>query len=260
MPIYRRPDEDEEEIMSQEDVSAAETSTELSDTEKTWAKRYGDLRRQYQRMQSTLSDMEKRLQSNTYLTVPQANDEAAIDQWITEHPDVAAIVMGLADRRAAALTEGIQTRLQSIDEKEAKLAKDTAFTKLNALHPDFFTTIRHEESFHEWLATKSKSMQDAIYGDANDWQAASDVIDLYKIQNGGDSKKSSSRTDKQKEDAREVRGRSNRPNSPETGRRMRFSESQVERMSGREYEQFEEAINEAIRNGEFEYDLTGGAR
>ena len=41
---------------------------------------------------------------------------------------------------------------------------------------------------------------------------------------------------------------------------MKFSESQVSKMSSGEYEANEDAILEAIKKGEFEYDLSGAAR
>jgi len=44
------------------------------------------------------------------------------------------------------------------------------------------------------------------------------------------------------------------------GGKMKFSESQVSQMTDRDFDKYEEAISEAMRNGTFSYDLSGAAR
>jgi hypothetical protein len=41
---------------------------------------------------------------------------------------------------------------------------------------------------------------------------------------------------------------------------MKFSESQIESMSERDFDKFEDAIMESMQNGTFEYDISGAAR
>jgi hypothetical protein len=41
---------------------------------------------------------------------------------------------------------------------------------------------------------------------------------------------------------------------------MKYSESMVEKMSDRDYDQHEDAIMEAMQSGKFLYDLSGAAR
>ena len=54
-------------------------------------------------------------------------------------------------------------------------------------------------------------------------------------------------------------GKTSRSAAP-TGRNATFSESQIDAMSARDFEKNEEAIMEAMRSGNFTYDITGGAR
>jgi hypothetical protein len=83
--------------------------------------------------------------------------------------------------------------------------------------------------------------------------AAARAIDLYKADTG--KRKSSS-----KKSAAQAVGRSTSAAPAATGK-AKFSESQVARMSDREYEANEEAILQAMRTeGAFTYDMTGGAR
>jgi hypothetical protein len=42
--------------------------------------------------------------------------------------------------------------------------------------------------------------------------------------------------------------------------KMKFPESQVSQMTDRDFETYEEAIIESMRNGKFSYDVSGAAR
>ena len=77
-------------------------------------------------------------------------------------------------------------------------------------------------------------------------------MDLYKADTGR--KKSTN-----KKTAAQAVGKSTSA-TPGTQGKAKFSESQVQRMSDRDYEKNEEAIMEAMRSGEFVYDVSGAAR
>ena len=48
--------------------------------------------------------------------------------------------------------------------------------------------------------------------------------------------------------------------SPNSKTAVEYSESQVSKMSNAEFGKHEEAISEAMQNGKFSYDISGGAR
>jgi len=77
---------------------------------------------------------------------------------------------------------------------------------------------------------------------------------LYKADKGIKRRRASN-----PQDAAKAVGRTSSANAPVSGR-ARFSESQVQKMSAREYEANEAAILDSMRNNTFEYDLSGGAR
>ena len=79
-------------------------------------------------------------------------------------------------------------------------------------------------------------------------------IDLYKADKGISKKKSGD-----SRSAAEAVGRTTR-NAPSAGGKSKFSESMVERMSVADYEKNETAILDAMRSGNFDYDMTGAAR
>ena len=95
-------------------------------------------------------------------------------------------------------------------------------------------------------------MQDALYENVDDAKSVARVIDLYKVDKG--IKKSSN-----KSAASAVNTRSKAsPTADESNNYIR--ESQVDKMSDKEYAKNQEAIMEAMRTGKFVYDLSGAAR
>jgi len=94
-------------------------------------------------------------------------------------------------------------------------------------------------------------IQDALYKNNTDARAASRAIDLYKADRGSSKTKSKS--------AAHAVGRTS-SSTPKAAGRASFSESQVQNMSMHEYSKQEAAIEEAMSNGNFDYDISGGAR
>ena len=88
----------------------------------------------------------------------------------------------------------------------------------------------------------------------DDAKSVARVIDLYKIDAGISTKKS----DTSRKAATAVNPKSRaEPVQEEKGI---WKESQVDKMSAKEYEKNSEAIMESIRAGKFVYDLSGAAR
>jgi len=258
MPLYKRPEELDEDIELIENPEV-NVSDDTSPEEKTWAKRYGDLRRlmaqKERQFQDQLNAVQVKLQNSTAMTVPDVSDDDAIEQWVSEHPQIARIVMGIADRRANAATADVNARMQEIAKERAALDQQTAYRKVDEAHPDFFDAIRHEEAFHEWLGKKSQHLQNAIYGDDNDWKTAIDVITLYKAENGRSKPKKAPAA---REAAEYIPSKPSA--TPNADRRIRWKESDIAKMTGAEYDRYEEQIAEAWKNGEVLMDISGGAR
>ena len=121
------------------------------------------------------------------------------------------------------------------------------------IHPDF-DEIRTSEDFHDWAEEQPKWIQQALYENDNDAKSAARAIDLYKADNNIKVKKGRS-----SDAAEAVSPRSrNKPQSNASGNRIK--ESDVQRMSASEYEKNQDTIMEAIRTGDFVYDVSGSAR
>ena len=143
--------------------------------------------------------------------------------------------------------------MQDIEKMRVDAVKEKAEAELLKLHPDFIN-IREDDKFHDWADDQPKWVQDALYENVDDAKSVARVIDLYKIDAGIKTKKIDS-----KSAATAVGTRSKTtPPSEDSGNNWR--ESQIERMSDKEYAKNQESIMEAMRTGKFVYDLSGAAR
>jgi vacuolar-type H+-ATPase catalytic subunit A/Vma1 len=178
--------------------------------------------------------------------------EADIAAWAKKYPDVAAIVEAIADKKATERSKDLDNRLKEIEELRTQAKKDKAEAELMSLHPDF-TQIRSDDAFHDWAESQPKWVQDALYENVDDAKSVARVIDLYKADMGITKQKT---TSSDKAAASSVNARSR--NTPEADdSKAFFRESQVNKMSTKDYEKNADAIMEAIRSGKFVYDVTG---
>ena len=228
--------------------------------EKTFKKRYGDLRRHSQEkerdFQKQIDELKEQLNKATKKEMKLPKSDKDLDEWAKEYPDVAAIVETIAMKKAKEQSDSINEKLKQIDELNAKTAKEKAEVQLLQLHPDF-TEIRESDDFHEWADEQPKWVQDALYENSEDARSAARAIDLYKSDRGI-GKKDTSKSSKSA--ASEVKAKNTRSVPDVEGKSNKILESQVQKMSADEYEKNSDTIMEAIRSGNFVYDISGSAR
>jgi hypothetical protein len=227
--------------------------------EKTFKKRYGDLRKHSQETKQSLekqiNELRKQLDKSTKqeIKLPKSDDD--IDAWAAQYPDVAAIVETIAIKKAREQSRDLEDRVKEIDAMRETATKEKAEVELLKIHPDF-SEIRDSDDFHDWAKEQPRWVQDALYENDDDARSAARAIDLYKIDNNISTKKSSNNKDA----ARSVNSKQTR-NAPETDKTGgSFKESQVAKMTPQEYERNSDVIMEAIRSGRFVYDVSGNAR
>ena len=236
---------------------ATEEDKNLSKEALSFKKRYGDLRRH---MASKDKETEERIKAledqlskatRNELVLPKSDDEIAA--WAKKYPDVAGIVETIADKKARERSTDLDKRMKDIEKMRVDAVKEKAEAELMKLHPDFID-IREDDKFHDWADEQPKWVQDALYENVDDAKSVARVIDLYKIDAGIKAKKSDG-----KSAASAVNTRSKTtPTSDDSNNNWR--ESQVEKMSDKEYAKNQESIMEAMRTGKFVYDLSGAAR
>jgi len=252
-------EEQKGEAESVEETKAEDEEEPKTAEERTFKKRYGDLRRHSQEkekdFQKQLDDLKGQLSKATKKEMKLPKSDEDISEWAKEYPDVAAIVETIATKKAREQSEDIAKRIKEIDERDANSIKEKAEVELLRLHPDF-ADIRESDEFHEWAEQQPKWVQNALYENDNDAKSAARAIDLYKSDKGiGKTKEKSNDSG-----AAKAVSTKSKTSVSETNNAVTFKESTVDKMSADEYAAKADVIMEAIRSGNFIYDLSGSAR
>ena len=262
----RKMEEEELEQMLKEQRGEVEETAEEMEAEpegaeeKTFKKRYSDLRRHQQQQaddfKKQIAELRGQLDVATKKEMKLPKSDEDIEQWAKEYPDIAAIVETIAMKKASEQASALEERIKAIDEMQSSATKEKAEAELMRLHPDF-DDIRDSDEFHEWVESQPKWVQDALYENDNDARSAARAIDLYKADKGITSEKKS----KKDKGAAEVVSTKRERNTPQADESSTYlTESQVQAMSPQEYEKRSEEVMEAIRTGKFIYDMSGSAR
>ena len=242
---------------SQKDTD--DTSEPESAEERSFKKRYGDLRRHQQTQQkefeSKIEELTSQLDSATKKEIKLPKSEEELDAWAKEYPDVAAIVETIALKKAKEQSKDIENRMAKMEDMRQEATKEKAEVELLKIHPDF-SEIRDQDEFHNWAEEQPKWIQDALYENSSDARSAARAIDLYKIDKGITPKKKLS--DKDAAKAVNTRSQKSEPITSESENYLK--ESVVQAMTTKEYEKRSDEIMEAIRSNKFIYDISGSAR
>jgi hypothetical protein len=241
----KKDEEELEQLKKQAEGESTETVTEekaedeeepKNAEERTFKKRYGDLRRHSQEkeneFQKQLDDLKYQLEQSTRKEIKLPKTEKELDEWAKEYPDVAKIVETIAIKKAKEQSEVIEKRLKEIDELNAKTSKERAEVELLKIHPDI-ESIRESDDFHEWAEEQPKWVQDALYENSEDARSAARAIDLYK------SDRNIGKKDKVKSNesaAMAVNPKSEKSAPTANTKTNMIKESDVQNMSAEEYE------------------------
>ena len=258
----KKEEEELEQLIAEQKGEAVEKEPQETEPanaeERSFKKRYGDLRRHQQQKEKEYEDrinaLEQQLTQATKQEIRLPKSDEDIETWARKYPDVAAIVETIAIKKAKEQAADLEERVKAVDEMRETAAREKAEAELLKLHPDF-NDIRDDDDFHQWAEEQPKWIQEALYENDNDARSAARAIDLYKADRGIKKTRATS-----KDAARSVNTRNQRskPQSDNIGNSIK--ESDVQRMSAVEYENNADTIMEAIRTGNFIYDLSGSAR
>ena len=252
--------QDQKEEAKEEAESKEETSDNKepeSAEERSFKKRYGDLRKHQQQQQKAFEDkitnLERQLGEATKKEIKLPKTEEELETWAKEYPDVAAIVESIAIKKAREQSKGIEDKIKQYEDLRVEASKEKAEAELLSMHPDF-EQIRETDEFHEWAEKQPKWVQNALYENDNDAKSAARAIDLYKADKNITNQKPS------KDAAKAVNTKGQRSEPQSNDSKNFIKESDVQAMSAEEYEKKADTIMEAIRSGKFIYDLSGSAR
>lgn len=247
-------DTEQEETDTKEE--AQEDDSNLSREEKSFKKRYGDLRRHMNEKEKEwkerLSALEKRMEGEN-IRPPKSNED--IEQWANKYPDVAGIVETIAAKKAQEMFSKAEGKLQELNEAHEEASRVKAENIIRKTHKDF-DDLRAADEFHDWAEEQPKWVQDALYENSDDPKSVIRVIDLYKSDKG---LTPAAKKEKTKAAASSVTKRSKTQVDVADANDV-IRESDVAKMSDKEFEERSDDINKAIRSGKFLYDVSGKAR
>ena len=249
-------DDSKQEETPEETKAQEDDDSELDAEEKSFKKRYGDIRKHLAAKEKEWQERFDALESKSKREgiVPPKSDED-IEKWAQEYPDVAGIVETIAAKKAQEMFNKAETRLQELDEAHSEAQRVKAENIIRKSHDDF-DELRQSDQFHDWADKQPKWVKDALYENMDDPASVVRVIDLYKIDNGMTvaAKKES------KKAAASTVAKGTRTSIDAEGVQGTIKESDVAKMSDKEFEEKQDQINEAMRKGKFVYDVSGSAR
>jgi hypothetical protein len=247
---------EQEEQAPQEGEAQEDDDAGLTAEEKSFKKRYGDLRRHMQEKEkewnNRLESLEKRKQKESI--VPPKSDED-IEAWAKEYPDVAGIVERIASQKAKEMFSKAEERLKELDEAHNEALRMKAENVIRKTHDDF-DELRQSDAFHNWADEQPKWVKDALYENSDDPASVIRVIDLYKVDKG---LTTAAKRDNKKAAAATVT-KGTRTSIDTKGASAQIKESDVAKMSAKEFESRQDEIQEAMASGKFVYDMSGAAR
>ena len=170
-------------------LNAADNES-LSETERTWAKRYADGRKYQQEQSDKFKAKEEELQQkldelkNAQTTLPTNEDD--LKAWMEEHGEVSNIVHTIATKEAGkaaeAATKELREQIAKLEKENTVLSAKESKAAVMAAHPDY-SELENSVEFHDWVDKKGGWVQSAMYA-GTEAQPAIDAINLYKAENG----------------------------------------------------------------------------
>ncbi len=228
--------------------------------EQTWKKRYGDLRTHSNKLQSENESLKKRLADLEAGTVSQDTaspvSKEEVSEWMRQNPDAVAVIEEIMAAKYGKPSTDIDERLRAIEEKEKKQRFEDAKRAVLAAHPDF-PTIARTKDFADWVSSKVDWVRDALYAEDDiDVKAAVDAINWYKAEKGLNKKPAT----KSGEEAAKSIPRKGSVDVAAVGDKRIWKESEIAKLSTRDFEKYEDELEAARRERRIEFDITGASR
>ena len=242
---------------TEEKVEEAKPEVELSDEEKSFKTRYGDVRRHLaakeKEYNAKIKELEDKLGQTEKLVPPKSDDDIAA--WAEKYPDVAGIVETIADKKAKQMFDKANLQIEELNKAKEEATRSRAENEIREAHSDF-DKLRDSDEFHNWVEEQPKWVQNALYENTDDAASVIRVIDLYKVDNG----LTRSDTKNKRKAAASLVDRGSKTKVDPSEMSDKIKESEIAKMSDAEYAKNADKINEAHRSGKIIYDMSGSAR
>ncbi len=215
-----------------------------------YKKRYDDLKKHYDSKlnefkQKELELIEQAQQGKVKYTPPKSEEELA--EFKQKYPDVYDVVETVATMQSESRAKQLEEKVKLLQEREQQLIRLDAEKELKAKHPDF-DDVRNSDDFHDWAKSQPESIQNWIYKNSDDPEAASRAIDLFKSDMGITSKEQQlSRGSESKSSAADMV--STKTTNVEPKEAKIWTQQEILNLSPAEFDRLEKQIDKAWDEG-----------
>jgi hypothetical protein len=215
-----------------------------------YKKRYDDLKKHYDSKlnefkQKELELIEQAQQGKVKYTPPKSEEELA--EFKQKYPDVYDVVETVATMQSESRAKQLEEKVKLLQEREQQLIRLDAEKELKAKHPDF-DDVRNSDDFHDWAKSQPESIQNWIYKNSDDPEAASRAIDLFKSDMGITSKEQQlSRGSESKSSAADMV--STKTTNVEPKEAKIWTQQEILNLSPAEFDRLEKEIDKAWDEG-----------
>jgi len=252
--FFNDPDVEPQEVEAEgvnEEQEVKETKTKEQPYKRPdYKKRYDDLKRHYDSKlnefkQRELELLDQAREGQPKYTPPKSAEELA--EFKEKYPDVYDVVETVANMQSESKARQLEEKIKLLQSREQELVRIDAEKALKSKHPDF-DDIRNSDDFHDWAKSQPESIQDWIYKNSSDPEAASRAIDLFKSDMGvqSNSKKSSAGSKRKTSAADMV---SAKTTSVEPQQAKVWTEKEILALSPAEFDRLEKEIDKAWEEG-----------
>jgi len=216
-----------------------------------YKKRYDDLKKHYDSKlnefkQKELELIEQAQQGQVKYTPPKSEEELA--EFKKKYPDVYDVVETVATMQSESKAKHLEEKVKLLQEREQQVLRLDAEKELKRKHPDF-DNIRNSDDFHNWAKSQPESIQNWIYKNSNDPEAASRAIDLFKRDIGLDASSVQEPQLRSENRANAADMVSTKTTSVDPKTAKVWTEKEISQLSMAEFDKFEEEISNAMQEG-----------
>ncbi len=165
---------------NEENTQAQETNKPYS--QPNYKKRYDDLKKHYDSKLNEFKTREQELIQEASASRPEYKAPKTVEElekFKAQYPDVYDVVETVSHLQSEAKVKDLNSKLQVLQEREARALRKEAETDLVTRHPDF-AEIRESDEFHNWAKTQPDDIQAWVYNNPHNVGLASRAIDLFK--------------------------------------------------------------------------------
>jgi NADH:ubiquinone oxidoreductase subunit len=217
-------------------------------TKVDWEKRYSDHRswasKEINSREDRIKELESQIaESRPRYTPPKTAEE--LERFREDNPDIYAVAETVAHNRVSNELKTLQEEIKSLKKVREDNLRSAAFAELKKYHPDF-EAIKNSQEFQNWAENQPAEIQEWLFKRV-DAKLAARAIDLFKSEyQRSQSANTKGTRDAHNADTVKTKGA---VETASAGNEKVWTQSEIKKMSIKEYEKYREDIDKAFVEG-----------